>query len=326
LIELLTVIGVIAILIALLLPAVQGAREAARRSQCANNLRQIGIALSQYVSRVGLYPPAMNLSTDPENGGFYSPHVRLLADLDQAQIYGAVNFTIGTWPEHVMGFQPGARGAINASNRTVISLTIQTFLCSSDQNTVTGGNHYRGNAGVGPDWSTFAMAPDSGNGVFPEIGSISPASVTDGLSTTAFFSERLVGSRRPLAEDLEPNRDFFQRRLLATTADQSLQACVIEAREGQLKGGFRHAGSSWFWTGREQTLYTHTQVPNGRIPDCHAGSSVPALGQTTARSAHPGGVHVLFGDGSTRLVSDGIHRNAWRAIGTRNGGELIESY
>ena len=87
---------------------------------------------------------------------------------------------------------------------------------------------------------------------------------------------------------------------------------------------FRSGGLWWFWTGKDQTLYTHTQPPNGRIVDCLTSGQQPPSGMVTARSMHPGGVNALMGDGSVRFVSDSIDPAVWRGLGTRNGAELVD--
>jgi len=325
LIELLATLGVLSILVALLLPAVQSAREAARRSQCQNNLHQIGLALHSYHALHNCFPVAatsLKRSHGSFYGGFYSVQVRLLPHLDQAPLFDAVNFQTGTWPLDTFMVPITDRELqINSANSTVYLTAIGAFLCPSDggpfQDT---GNNYRGNTGVGPFSSPWAESPDSGNGLFPEHGPITIPQVTDGLSHTVAFSERVRGSGR---EPPDPVRDTYKRTGIVHTADQLLTACRIAARPSNLSG-FVDNGRWWFWTGRERTLYNHAQVPNGSIPDCTYGAFTPAIDMATARSMHPGGVHVLMGDGSGRFIPDSIAQGVWRGLGTRNGGELVD--
>jgi len=325
LIELLAVLGVLSIVIALLLPAVQSAREAARRAQCQSNLHQIGVALHSYHDAQHCFPPAV--TTVPRShgafyGGLYSVQVRLLPYLDQAAAYNAVNFQTGTWPPDTFMFPiTDLQLQLNAANSTVYQTAMGVFLCPSDGGPFSqAGNNYRGNTGVGPSGAPWAEFPDSGNGLFPEGGSIIISKVTDGLSHTVAFSERVRGSGR---EPPDPERDMFHRTGIANTADQLVVACRIAARPSNVSG-FVDNGRWWFWTGKERTLYNHAQVPNGPVPDCTYGAMIPMMDMATARSRHPGGVHALMADGSGRFIPSSINQAVWRGLGTRNGRELVD--
>lgn len=323
LIELTVVIAIVCLLISLLLPAVQSAREAGRRTQCLNNLRQIGIATQVYHDGHGTYPPALTQLNQITYGGYYSILTRLLPQLDQGPAFNSINYSTGTWPTTALAFYPGnVELALNLANATIMSTAIRSFLCPSDGGLFgESGANYRGNAGVGPNAGTSIEFPDSGNGIFPEIGPVRMNQVTDGLSHTAAFSERTRGSGRP--GRLEPGRDIYQTPAILFTADDLIKACVIAARPGNTSGSVL-SGKNWFWTGRDQTLYNHAQAPNGRVPDCAHGAGLPMLELSTARGWHPGGVNVLMGDGSTRFAIETIDQAVWRALGTRNGGELVE--
>ena len=106
-------------------------------------------------------------------------------------------------------------------------------------------------------------------------------------------------------------------------ADDLLVACRIAARPGNDRV-LNDTGDNWFWTGLAQTHYGHAQAPNGEVPDCLHGATTPAAGLATARSAHPGGVNAAMADGSVRFVRSSLARTTWRALGTRNGGELVD--
>ncbi len=328
LIELLVVLGIIGVLISLLLPAVQGAREAARRGACQNNLHQIGLAIHGYHAANGCFPMAIT-DEDPADayGGFYSVHVRLLPYLDQVPLYNAVNFETGTWCtdtyQSSVTFQQQLK---NLANNTARFTSISTFVCPSDGGPFREtGTNYRGCAGVGWYWMTTVEHPDSGNGVFAESAQpIRMSWVTDGLSHTAAFSERLRGSGN--ARHMRPDRDLFgvYPIVFVRTAEDVVQLCRISARPGNPRPPFVTTGRWWFWTGREQTLYTHAQGPNGRVPDCTHGSSRVHPDMLTARSLHLGGVNVLMADGSLRFVSEEVSTPVWRGFGSRNGGELVD--
>ncbi len=324
LIELLVVVGIIGVLVGLSMPAVQAAREAARRAQCGNNLRQIGIALEGYNSSNGCYPPNATQGVDPRTGlpiylGFYSLHTRLLPYLDAVPLYDAINFATGT--------QPPIEGVVtvpNMFNSTYISTRLAVFLCPSDSVVPSwAGNSYRGNIGLGPGEATIAEYPDSDNGFFLQYALSRPSYIVDGLSHTAAFSERLTGSGR--RGQLVPQRDVWSDPTIGVstssgTADSIIQACRIWGRADN-QSGYENSGQSWFWTWRAFTLYTHAQTPNGAVPDCGLGG---LDGMVTARSWHPGGVNVLMGDGSVRFARDSVSQAVWRGLGTRNGRELVD--
>lgn len=330
LIELLVVIAIIGLLVGLLLPAVQAAREAARRVQCANNLKQIGIAMHAYEAANGCFASVMTSGgvayplRSTYYAGFYSIHARMLPQLEQANLYNGINFTPGTWPSNAYNFPIGPdEMALNAVNATVMGTQIAIFLCPSDGGPFgETGTNYRGNAGVGPGLATDLEFPDSGNGIFPEFGPVYVAHVTDGLSHTVAFSERVRGSGRADAPSGE--RDAFLALGIYRDADDILNVCRISARPSNPGSRFVSSGRWWFWTGRENTLYMHAQAPNGRVPDCALGSGVPTLGMIGARSRHPGGVNALMADGSIRFVGEGISNATWRGFGSRNGGELVD--
>ncbi len=327
LIEMMVVVGIISIVIGLTLPAVQSARESARRSACQSNLRQIGLAVHGYHQDFGCFPIGITTkpigTPRPQSGppyyhGFYSHHSRLLPYLDQTPFYNAINFSSGTSPKVV---SPDVAAA-NAANQTAINMRIALFLCPSDGGLLDeSGVNYRCNVGVGPWHGTSIMHPDSNNGLIPQTGLVRAASVQDGMSHTAAFGERLRGSG--LAGIPAPDRDFWWSHGYVSTADDQLKMCQIVARP-DAKDVYADAGRYWFWFGREQTLYCHGQTPNGPVPDCLELSVTTAPGMATARSGHPGGVNALMGDGSCRWVSSSISLAVWRALGTRSGGELVD--
>ncbi len=334
LIELTVVMGVICILAALLMPAVQAARESARRAGCLNNLRQLGLALASYEASNQCYPIALTttLSRRDATGmarvtywGDYSVHVRLLPGLGEVPLYNAINFAVGTCPP-VTIFGPPLQPhelAANAANATAIGSGVSAFLCPSDGGAFAGaGVNYRGNVGVGMMPSTGFIHQDSGNGFFGEVDGTSAAQIADGLSHTAAFGERLRGSG---AHPMDGERDVWSMRAgLVGNADNLIVACRISARPDYDRDGFAGSGNSWFWQGRDRTFYNHAQAPNGPVPDCLHGGTRPPYGMTTARSLHPGVVNALMADGSTRIVAETIAQAVWRGLGTRNGGELVD--
>jgi prepilin-type N-terminal cleavage/methylation domain-containing protein len=323
LIECLVVIGIIGILIGLLLPAVQSAREAARRATCAANLKQLGIAIHAYHDVHGCFPISSAPSTSPTvYRSYYSQLTRMLPFLDLASLHNSINFATGTFPIDVPFTPPWSETRINVHNQTVIQTQLALFLCPSDGSLMEGAcNNYRGNSGVGYYFMPGITRPDSGNGIFPEAVIVSNSMVSDGLSHTAAFSERLRGSGR--ADRPEPHRDSLGLEGTPFTADILVKSCRIAASGPFRNQGFPYNGRWWFWCGFERTQYNHAQPPNGSVMDCLWGASATAPGMATARSAHPGGVNLMLGDGSVRFQTDQTDTWLWRALGTRNGSEVM---
>src|SRR5579875_132745 len=193
LIELLCVVLVIGLLVALVLPAVQQSREAARRAACANNLKQIGEALSGHHASFDRYPAGMRpVGRTPRGTPFaspspMSPHAQLLALLDQGPLYNNLNFSNNLTFGRALPPE-----ALGPANSTIAATPLSVFLCPSDR-PLRPGSNYRGNAGPNP----FAMESKSrtgGGGAFPAVMATSTRDFIDGLSNTVGFSERLQGS------------------------------------------------------------------------------------------------------------------------------------
>lgn len=326
LVELLVVIAIMAILVSLLLPAVQAAREAARRAQCSNNLHQIALALGAYQSDHRMFPPGcfpVGSEANPDWGGSYSLHVRILPFLSQGPLYNSINFDSGAWTIPGFGVGNGLpyQMSANAVNRTARQTSVATFLCPSDS-MKSRGNNYRGSQGVGPHYMTCFEYPDSANGIFPVIGPIGVSRVPDGLSQTVAISERVMGSGRL---EIDPFQDAFLMREFFFTAEDAVRVCRLSATPTSLADGFSRSGDSWFFSGMEMTQYNHAQPPNSRVPDCFQSATQPVTGVATARSWHPGGVHSMMADGSVRFVTESIDSRTWRALGSRNGAEIFDT-
>jgi prepilin-type N-terminal cleavage/methylation domain-containing protein/prepilin-type processing-associated H-X9-DG protein len=324
--ETMVVVSVIGLLIALTLPAVEASREAARRAQCGNNLKQIGLALHSYEVSNRSFPLNWGeLRVDPIHGQPwhiysrpYSALTRLLAELDQQPLYAAINFSVETYPR--------GRGSdfLAPQNLTAFATALAVFLCPSDG--AVGPSpfacNYRGNYGAGPEPGTTQETYDSGNGFYTFPGVLGPQNFPDGLSHTVAYSERLRGTGQ--VGGLAPARDFGNIMVadycIYRDANYALACCKLAATQNF--PAYRRGGFTWFYGDFECTAYNHAQEPNGRIPDALADFSW--VGIATARSLHPGGVNGLMADGSVRFFQSSIHREVWRALGTRNGGELVE--
>lgn len=321
LIELLVVIAIIAVLIALLLPAVQQAREAARRSQCKNNLKQMGLAIHNYESSLGSFPPG--------RVGFpmvFSAHALLLPYYDGANLYNLIDFN--TAPTFV---EPPV--APYSKNVSAAMTKIPTFLCPSDLGTVPGNSYGSTNyvvcTGSGSTATTRYIR--LGDGVMMDVklkGVVRFRDVTDGLSNTVAISEQTLGngvaasaaSSPPVSSDLQVLKLTTAQNDTITGTDPSPSACVVGA--AGTWNGFR--GAKWMNGHFGDTLYNHGLTPNSDTFDC--GNNSNNAGLTSARSRHIGGVHVLLCDGAARFVSENVDTGIWQALGSRAGGEVLGDY
>ncbi len=320
LIELLVVIAIIGVLVGLLLPAVQQAREAARRAQCVNNLKQIGLALTNYHDTNKALPTGRTIyftgSTQFSPSAFsYSAHAQMLPYIDQANLWGALNFNLPwAYPD----------------NTTGVATSVGSFLCPSDSKdylpTGWAGTNYRANEGTSlvfgygpqqdPNGVNVNMPPP--NGAFFADVSYRFAQFRDGLSNTALFSEHVTGDfSNSIATD---NGDTFRPGTYPSTPLQAYNQCRgLNYLDLQYQGE-SNTGAPWINGDHTKTSYYQSAPPNSR--SC---MFPPLRIQTTANSYHPAGVNVLMGDGSVRFVKSSINIVTWMALGTRNMREVISA-
>lgn len=322
LVELLVVVAVIGLLIALVLPAVQSAREAARRTQCSSNLRQIGIALSSYSGREGTFPTALAAPADLQSSLVrspqdFSPFARLLPDLEQSVAFNEMNFACAQ-----------GQGTPSPENQTVASQTFMLFLCPSDgsaQPGPRGAMNYRANMGSHP----ASFVPAESAGAFSLHAWVRPAEFRDGLSNTAMVSERLRGDHT--ATRFDPRRDswFSGYSGESLTADMAVTRCA--AVPSGVPDHWSEGGDTWMLWNYNNTTYNHVASPNARGADCAAADShygglgVADSGVFSARSMHASGVNILTADGAVRTVSGDVAVRIWRALGTRAGGDFASA-
>lgn len=309
LIELLVVIAIIAVLIALLLPAVQQAREAARRSQCKNHLKQLGIAMHNYLEAHSCLPLCLNASRKP-----ISVHAYMLPYLDQQPLYDLIDFN-QNWS--------------HANNALARASFVPVFLCPSEP-TVSlpsgwAGTTYRANQGSqvlydqpSTDSSNVNFGMPAPNGVFVPSRSLKIADVKDGVSNTAAFSEHPFADFSNAASN---EFDTFRPGTHPATPDESWQQCQAMDPNDLSMQGVSDVGAPWLQSYHSTTQYFHVHPPNGR--SC---MYPPGRIATTAASYHEGGVHVALCDGSVRFVSENINLGIWRAVGSRNGKEVVGRY
>jgi prepilin-type N-terminal cleavage/methylation domain-containing protein/prepilin-type processing-associated H-X9-DG protein len=309
LIELLVVIAIIAILIGLLLPAVQKIREAANRMKCTNNLKQLTLAAHNYHDVNNQFPPGWDFATSWGELAWILPFIEqnnLCMMMDMAQ-------PIST-PANMMTQQTAVR----------------LFLCPSDRQnpspSLGQATNYYGNAGSSPIFviarGLNANDPNPPNGIFFSGSTgITFASITDGTSSTALFSERKLGDGNMGL--VSPNEDVFNGPNAApgypATADDAYNACQSVDVSNPANQFPIFMGAPW---GHGQHHYQHVSPPNAR--SC---GWLPSLRSTmAATSRHAGGVNVAFADGGVRFVPNSIDLTVWRGLGSRDRGEVTPGY
>lgn len=291
LVELLVVIAIIGILIALLLPAVQQAREAARRSQCQNGLRQIGLALHNYHDMHNRFPIGyIDAGSSGQDGG-WSWQSMILAQLEQTPLFQQFDFRY-----HPHG-QPGSVSDPGGRNQMAIGTTLGAFTCPSDTKPSTEAFHspdapghvpaiatssYSGSIGAFDgqpcltDGEPSSRPADYVNGLFIINASRRFADVTDGASNTVAVGETCWNGG---------SKNF----LYGSVRKDGQATCVFRA--ANTAGPFRHLKSAQF----------AMNIPAAVAPDAH---------YTAFGSMHPGGAHFLMVDGSVRFLSENIaHTN-----------------
>jgi prepilin-type N-terminal cleavage/methylation domain-containing protein/prepilin-type processing-associated H-X9-DG protein len=317
LIELLVVIAIIAVLIALLLPAVQSAREAARRAQCVNNLKQIGLAMANYESSLSCLPMSMGLDSPgfgyPEPAS-YSGLSMLLPFMEQTVVFSSLNYSI-------VRLDPG--------NNTAMATAVSSFLCPSDpqqQMLPVGqaGENYRPNSGNTIDyvwgwsdpWGLNTSLPPFNGPCYPG-SKTRMAEITDGTSNTAGWSEMGLGDMsNAIATE---KTDQFWTQTYPSLPNDAISQCQSFLVSNLSYQGLSTSGVPWI-EGSTSAMYNHVNVPDKR--SC---IFPPGRIMNTANSYHPGGVNVAFCDGSVRFIKDSVALATWRALGSRNGGEVISS-
>lgn len=331
LIELLVVIAIIAVLIGLLVPAVQKVREAANRAKCTNNLKQLGLALHGYHDVNSGFPSGKGPSfPGAPVYARWSIHSRLLPFIEHDNLYKSIDFTKPPETpgmEGVINFMPAWQnpGRVNAdASRTAVS----TFICPSDPTNApsdwAGQNNYYANQGVQflcdlTESQPSTIAPgESPNGPLYYLSKTRMADITDGMSNTVVFSEKMRGQGVP-----NPKTDM-KVMSVQSTLDGAYNTCnslnPVTATPLTSKQGY-----SWVMGEMCCTTYNHVSLPNST--SC-ASTGFPGNMSNMAMvippsSAHTGGVNVLVGDGSTKSVVNTVSLAAWRAMGTSRGGEVI---
>ncbi len=334
LIELLVVIAIIGILISLLLPAVQQAREAARRTQCRNNLKQLGLALHNYEGSLNTFPPNLvpggNYRYSAGNWGVLA---YLTPYLDQTPLYNSMNLNAPTYAA------TAPYNIADPGNAVAAGYLLPLFLCPSDWSKSLGGGYgvaalgssnYCANQGSGINNTASGPqhgSPYNADGVMFANSRIRIADITDGTSNTAGMSESLLGDGGDYvtspAPPADPSRVYGYLTSYASTMDDAACAATTTWNNAQRRQFLWYSGEI------RNTSYNHYYGPNDDRWDCVTNAfalGYTAIGWKAARSLHTGGVHVLMCDGAVRFVSENVDRPLWRAIGTRAGGEVLGEF
>lgn len=304
LVELLVVIAIIGILVGLLLPAVQAAREAARRMQCGNNLKQLALAMHNYSDTHNHLPAGRNTKN-------MSPLAALLPFLEQANIENLIDWR-ETWD--------------NPTNASALALEVATYHCPSDPMANVpagwGSTNYRSNQGsqllhglppTDPANINYGMAAPDG----PMIPStyLRFADITDGTSNTAAFSEHGLGD---FSNAISSPTDTFWPQTHPATPQQAFDDChTLDTSDLQYQR-VSNVGAPWMYGYHSTTTYFHVFPPQSR--SC---MFPPGRIATSAQSYHPSGVQWARCDGSVGFAPESIDANIWRAVGSRNGGEVV---
>jgi prepilin-type N-terminal cleavage/methylation domain-containing protein len=362
LVELLVVIAIIGMLIALLLPAVQAAREAARRMSCANNLKQWGLSLQNYHNSFDTLP---GLGTKSKNG--YSVQIRLTPYMEQSQIFETLDLT-----KDMFGAGPGVMGGMDwflSHAVEAAEATLPVLHCPSDTGPKSRATEYSRNEGVtisaggqplvagtcnymactGSDYArtsapgvTVSMGKTTtitkSNGLFYHSSYYNFAAITDGLSNTMAMSEACVGSEATVGGTYGEVIASNTYRILmygdssfdhVTCSETGLAADTLGGLDTHMisnptpaSGWFDNRGLSWVLIQPAYTTFSAFLPPNAKMPSFWCINQ----GFFMANSYHPSVVNTVLADGSVRGVSNSVNLRQWRLAASISDGEVFSGF
>ena len=329
LIELLVVIAIIAILIGLLLPAVQKVRESANKTKCVNNLKQLGIGMHAYHGDRSNFP----LNYQQVGGNAWealSANYFLLPYVEQTNLYNQFQANITNW---------------GWTYNTGLNTQLSVFLCPSAPRTSLRGTNPYGWDGPGTNyaWSTGSSvetvwAGTRFNGMMSYSQNRTIADVTDGLSNTLFASEILTGSGQGGSVGKYPFDVFYtgSDALFNAVANKDFPTqaeldAIGSAAKTSAAGMRSNNGTMWGWYASDQSTLTTAAPPNWKWPTaggncCPGGADDWGFGIIPPRSMHTGGVNALLGDGSVRFIQNSIDLVTFQRLGNRADGQPLGNY
>ncbi len=323
LVELLVVIAIIGILLAVLLPAVQAARESSRRTQCLNHLHQLGVAVANFESARKHLPPGsdskpyVQAPSHPHSFYRWSALAYLLLYLEQGQVVDQLHLEL---PLYGTNFQ------VTPENREGVATILPTLLCPSDRGVAVADGFGPTNYVVCLGTGLAGGTPFETDGAFYINSATRLAELRDGTSHTVTLSESLLG---------DGPESFTDRRLVDPQTTYAF-TFTVPLNESACQAASRfnftnRRGFSWANGEYRCALYNHYLPPNSTQTDCVAArlsgdvsQRYAGYGWRAARSRHPGAVNVLWADGAARPVTDRVDLAVWRAAATRAGDEPLQ--
>jgi len=327
LVELLVVIAIIGVLIALLLPAVQQAREAARRMSCSNQFKQLALSYHNYHDTFGGFPPYVIKSPDGavSNWQSYSGFTCILPFIEQNNLYEELK------TESLNFFRSNEHADVHPVHRT---RKVEAFLCPSDSDfpdtNYKGNSNYAMCTGSNLGWDT----PVGGrNGIFRLQSGTDFSDIIDGTSNTILLGEILKGDNN--GTGYNKKTDIIRGQAWPGSVESTTSGVIDQATiesygttcDAASTNQSTNAGREWIRGVNYQTVFNTLAPPNWKYPACMVCSGCGAgdsKGVFPSRSRHPGGSMHALADGSVTFINDTVDYQVYQGAGTRAGGEITQ--